>query len=141
MWWFIGPPGGCLSCSRGRFVPPDTPIRPSDNVPVVSWLVLRAKCRQCGEPISIRYPAVELATGALFGLVAWALGAHWAVPGMCALVAAILALAAAELDGLAPPAAVALIGTAVGAALLGAAAIADRRWWHLGGMLIGSAAA
>jgi leader peptidase (prepilin peptidase) / N-methyltransferase len=129
----VQPPSFCPACG--------TPIRPSDNVPVISWLALGAKCRHCGEPISMRYPAVELATGVLFGLVAWALGAHWAVPGMCALVATILALAAVELDGLAPPVAVSLIGTALGALLLGAAATADRRWWHLGGMLIGLAAA
>jgi leader peptidase (prepilin peptidase) / N-methyltransferase len=126
----------------GSFCPAcGTPIRSSDNVPVLSWIVLRAKCRQCGEPISARYPAVELATGALFGAVAWVLGAHWAVPGMCALAATTLALAAIELDGLPPPAAVSLIGTGVGAALLGTAAVADRLWWHLGGMFIGIAVA
>jgi leader peptidase (prepilin peptidase)/N-methyltransferase len=131
-------PRGLSVVQPGSFCPAcGTPIRSSDNVPVISWLVLRAKCRHCGEPISHRYPAVELATGALFGAVAWALGAHWAVPGMCALGATALALAAVELDGLAPPAAVSLIGTGIGAALLCAAAVADRRWWHLGGMLLG----
>ncbi len=135
-------PRGLSVVQPGSFCPAcGTPIRPSDNVPVVSWLALRAKCRQCGEPISARYPAVELLTGVLFGLVAWALGAHWAVPGMCVLVATSVALATVELDGLAPPAAVSLVGTAVGAVLLGAAAVADRRWWHLGGMLIGVAVA
>jgi leader peptidase (prepilin peptidase)/N-methyltransferase len=43
-----------------------------DNVPVLSWLVLRAKCRGCGEPISAMYPAVEAATGAIW-LAAWLL--------------------------------------------------------------------
>ncbi len=131
-------PRGLSVVQPGSFCPAcGTPIRSSDNVPVVSWLVLRAKCRHCGAPISPRYPAVELLTGALFGAVAWALGPHWAVPGMCALGATALALAAVELDGLAPPAAVSLIGTGIGAALLAAAAVADRRWWHLGGMLLG----
>jgi leader peptidase (prepilin peptidase)/N-methyltransferase len=41
-------------------------IRRRDNVPVVSWLVLRARCRDCGAPISARYPLVEAATGLLF---------------------------------------------------------------------------
>jgi len=58
---------------------------------------------------------------------------------MCALGATTLALAAIELDGLPPPATVSLVGTGMGAVLLSAAAIADRRWWHLGGMLIGIA--
>jgi len=125
----------------GSFCPAcGTPIRSSDNLPVISWIVLRAKCRQCGERISARYPAVELATGALFGALAWVLGAHWAVPGMCVFGATSLALAVIELDGLRPPAAVSLVGTGVGAVLLGAAAVADRRWWHLGGMVIGIAA-
>ncbi len=126
----------------GSFCPAcQTPIRPIDNVPVIAWVVLRGRCRHCGEPISARYPAVELATGALFGGLAWVLGPHWAVPGMCALAATILALAAIELDGLPAPASVSLIGTGVGVVLLGAAAVADRRWWHLGGMLIGAAVA
>ena len=47
------------------------PIRWWDNVPVLSWLILRAKCRDCGAPISRRYPAVELATGVMFAGVAW----------------------------------------------------------------------
>lgn len=41
-----------------------------ENVPVVSWLALRGRCRTCGAPISVRYPLVELATGAAFLLVA-----------------------------------------------------------------------
>jgi leader peptidase (prepilin peptidase)/N-methyltransferase len=40
-------------------------IRPWDNVPVLSWLILRGRCRDCGEPIGWRYPAVELGTAAL----------------------------------------------------------------------------
>jgi leader peptidase (prepilin peptidase)/N-methyltransferase len=42
-----------------------TPVKPYDNIPVLSWLLLRGHCRACGEPISVRYPLVELATGAL----------------------------------------------------------------------------
>ena len=47
----------------------DHPVRPSDNIPVVSWLRLHGRCRDCGEPISRRYPAVEATTGLLFVLV------------------------------------------------------------------------
>jgi leader peptidase (prepilin peptidase)/N-methyltransferase len=43
-----------------------TPIKAYDNVPVFGWLWLRGKCRACGEPISVMYPLVELATGLLF---------------------------------------------------------------------------
>lgn len=56
------PPSRCPRC--------ETPIRLYDNVPVLGWLLLRGRCRECGEPISWRYPAVELTTGILFALVA-----------------------------------------------------------------------
>ena len=43
-----------------------TAIKPYDNVPVFAWMWLRGKCRACGEPISVMYPLIELATGLLF---------------------------------------------------------------------------
>jgi leader peptidase (prepilin peptidase)/N-methyltransferase len=45
-----------------------------DNIPVVSWIVLRAKCRGCGTRISVQYPAVELAVGAIFVAAVWHYG-------------------------------------------------------------------
>lgn len=45
------------------------PVRPYDNVPVLSWLILRGRCRDCGEPISWRYPLVELVTAVLWAAV------------------------------------------------------------------------
>lgn len=50
----ISPPSRCPTCGRG--------LSWFDNIPIVSWLGLRGRCRQCGEPISIQYPIVELAT-------------------------------------------------------------------------------
>lgn len=50
------------------------PIKPYDNIPVLSWLILGGKCRSCKAPISARYPAVELLTGVIFALVAWQIG-------------------------------------------------------------------
>jgi leader peptidase (prepilin peptidase)/N-methyltransferase len=55
------PPSRCPGCGAS--------IKPYDNVPVLSWLILRGKCRNCGEPISPRYPAVEALTAALMALV------------------------------------------------------------------------
>jgi leader peptidase (prepilin peptidase) / N-methyltransferase len=49
-------------------------IRAVENIPVVSWVILRGRCRNCGEKISPRYPLTELATGALFALAAWKFG-------------------------------------------------------------------
>lgn len=45
-----------------------------DNIPVLSFLLLRGKCRRCSSPIAIRYPLVELSTSALFALCAWRFG-------------------------------------------------------------------
>jgi leader peptidase (prepilin peptidase) / N-methyltransferase len=119
----------------------DTPVRPVDNVPVVSWVLLGGRCHHCREPISMRYPLVELATAALFAALGWGLGPHWAVPGFCVLAATLVALVAVERDGLAPPLSVAAIGTVIGTALLAAAAVADRRWDHLIGLGVGIAVA
>ncbi|MQA98757.1 MAG: prepilin peptidase [Actinobacteria bacterium] len=52
----------------------DTTIRAADNVPVISYLLLRGKCRNCGQVISPRYPLIELTSGALFALAAWKFG-------------------------------------------------------------------
>lgn len=59
----IVPGSRCPSCGVG--------IRPVHNVPVLSWIALRARCASCRAPISVRYPLVELATGAVFALVTW----------------------------------------------------------------------
>jgi len=45
-----------------------------DNIPVISWLLLKAKCRSCGTHISARYPAIELLTGVIFAVIVWNLG-------------------------------------------------------------------
>jgi leader peptidase (prepilin peptidase)/N-methyltransferase len=51
-----------------------TPIKPYDNIPVVSWLLLRGRCRKCKTKISALYPMVELLTGVLFWPAIWVLG-------------------------------------------------------------------
>ena len=58
------PPSHCPSCGA--------PVKPYDNIPVLSWLLLRGRCRSCNAPISVRYPLVEALTGALWALVVWA---------------------------------------------------------------------
>ncbi len=104
-----------------------------DNVPVLSWLVLGGRCRHCGTPISIRYPLVEVGTGALFALVAAAVGPHWAVVGLCALGATLTASLAVEFDGQSAGWQMPAIGTLLGLAGLAGAGIAERHWAHLGG--------
>ena len=63
------PRGESLSRPRSRCPQCETPIKPYDNVPVLSWFALRGKCRACGSRISPRYPLVEAATALLCGLV------------------------------------------------------------------------
>jgi leader peptidase (prepilin peptidase) / N-methyltransferase len=52
-------------------------ITAMQNIPVISWLFLRGKCANCANPISVRYPIVELITAVLSALVAWKFGVHW----------------------------------------------------------------
>jgi leader peptidase (prepilin peptidase)/N-methyltransferase len=59
----ISPPSTCPGCGAR--------IRPIDNLPVLSWLMLGGRCHKCRAPISIQYPLVELVTAVLFVLVAW----------------------------------------------------------------------
>ena len=60
------PRGESLVHPRSRCPSCDTQLRAIDNIPVVSWLALRGRCHACGAPISVRYPLVELTTGALY---------------------------------------------------------------------------
>lgn len=58
----VSPPSACPGCGSA--------IRPRDNIPLISWLMLRGRCRDCAEPISWRYPLVEAATAVLFAVAA-----------------------------------------------------------------------
>jgi leader peptidase (prepilin peptidase)/N-methyltransferase len=80
------PTSHCPSC--------DAAIRPYDNIPVISWAVLRGRCRSCHAPISARYPAVELLTAILFALTFQLhSGPTLSLPFDLAFVAAVIALA------------------------------------------------
>lgn len=75
-----------------------TPIRAWQNVPVLSWLLLRGKAACCGAPIALRYPLVELLSGLLSGICAWHFGYGAALPGALLLSWALIALAFIDLD-------------------------------------------
>ena len=59
----VRPPSHCPKCGIG--------LRWYDNVPIVSWIVLRGRCRGCRAPISIQYPLIELTTAAIWGFMVW----------------------------------------------------------------------
>lgn len=69
-----------------------------ENIPLLSWLVLKARCSACKTPISARYPLVEASTGALFAAVAWHFGATPATLVFCLAIALLLAAALIDLD-------------------------------------------
>ena len=73
-------------------------IRWYENIPLVSWLALRAKCSACKTPISVRYPLVELATGVLFALTAWKFGPHLVTLAWCGAIALLVAMSLIDLD-------------------------------------------
>jgi leader peptidase (prepilin peptidase)/N-methyltransferase len=84
------PRSRCPSCAQ--------PITALQNIPVVSYLVLRGKCANCQAPISPRYPVVELISGALAGYAAWRFGATLAGLGALLFVFAMIALTFIDLD-------------------------------------------
>ena len=73
-------------------------IRWYENIPVLSYAFLRGKCSACGTRISIRYPLVELFTGALFAFCGWRWGLTWTALAWCGFAAAIVALAFIDWD-------------------------------------------
>jgi len=113
------PPSSCPRCGQR--------IRPWDNVPVLSWLVLRGRCRDCRHSISVRYPLVEAGTGLAFAMVGWWCGWSWALPAFWFLAAVSIALALIDLDVQRLPDAIVLPSWCAAAVLLVVAS------WNPGG--------
>jgi len=125
----VAPASACPQCGHA--------IRRRDNVPVLSWLVLRGRCRDCGAPISVRYPAVELGTGLLFALVAVVAspvtaasardttGSVLVFVGLLFLMAVSVALALIDLDTHTLPNAIVYPSAAVLVVALLGASVAD----------------
>jgi len=132
----VRPPSHCPSCG--------TRLGALENVPLVSWLALRARCRHCGAPISPRYPLVELATGLAFCGLAWSLGPVASLPSLLLVAAAAVAATGISVDGLSVPYPVPAAG-GLGAASLVAVAVAAGQptrigWAAVGGVLAAAAA-
>lgn len=90
------------------------PVRPVDNVPILGWLLLRGRCRDCREPISARYPLVELANALLWAALARRLGPGVPLAAMAAFGSALLAITFIDLDHQIIPDAITLPGIAAG---------------------------
>ena len=110
----VSPPSACPACGHA--------IRARDNVPVLGWLLLRGRCRDCASPIALRYPLVEAATSLLFVAVALRFGLSWELPAYLYLAAVAVALALIDLDVHRLPDPIVLPGYPVLIVLLGLAA-------------------
>lgn len=96
----VVPRSACPACGR--------PIPGWENIPLLSWLALRGRCRGCGARISLRYPAIELLGGAMAALLAWRFGPTPAFAGGLLLGWALLAASAIDLEHLLLPDAITL---------------------------------
>ena len=106
-------------------------MRSLDNIPVLSWLVLRGRCRNCREPISARYVVVEIATAALFGLLALELGPTLALPAFFVLAGGLVAISAIDLERYIVPNRVLYPTLFIGGSLLLAAGVVTGSWSRL----------
>lgn len=133
-------PAGISLLRESRCPACDIPLKPWQNVPVISWLALRGRCATCRGPISARYPLVELGTGVLFTAIAMLLPwqqASGLASGACVLLAywwfagSTVALTLIDLDTKRLPDVIVLPGYAVGVGLLTLACLLGADWWAL----------
>jgi leader peptidase (prepilin peptidase)/N-methyltransferase len=102
-----------------------TTLAERDNIPVLSWLLLRGRCRTCDAPISARYPAVELLTAVVFAALGARFGASWSVPAYLVLAAALVAVSMIDLEHFLVPNRILLATLVLGVPLLVLAAALD----------------
>ncbi len=115
------PPSACTSCG--------VELAARDNIPVLSWVLLRGRCRICRAPISWQYPAVELLTAGLFAGVAARFGYDWAVPAYLVLFAGLVALSWIDVEHMILPKTIVYpVSVLVAALLLIPAGVYDA--WH-----------
>jgi len=124
----VRPGSHCPACK--------TPIRPYDNVPLLSFILLRGRCRACGEAIGLRYPLVELLTAVAFVALFVRFGITIDFGVAAAFVAALIAISFIDLDHRIIPDVISLPGIVIGFVL---ALIGLGPSWQdsLGGILIG----
>jgi len=106
----VWPGSHCPACGRA--------IRAYENIPLVSFLLLRGRCGGCGTRISWRYPAIEVLTGILFALIAVEMGPRFGTALWCAFAATLVAAAAIDAEHRIIPDELSLGGLAAGIALV-----------------------
>lgn len=111
------PQGLSVVKPRSRCPKCEAPIASYDNIPILSWLILGAKCRHCNNPISWQYPLVEALTATLFFLVYWKFGMTLAAPVYMLLVAALVLVTFVDLTDWTIPNEVTFPGMPLGIAL------------------------
>ena len=119
----VSPRSSCPYCA--------TPILERDNIPILSWLVLRGRCRHCHGRISFRYPLVEAVGAGLFAGAALRVGFHWDLPAFLVLLAGLLALAWIDYEHLVLPTIIIYPTFAAVAGLLVIATMVDHQWHRL----------
>lgn len=102
----VQPQSACPKCHA--------PIKPYDNIPLLSWLILRGRCRQCRTPISPRYIAVEILTGLLFLACYWRFGLSFATLKFCIFSFLIVGLTFIDAEWRLLPDALTIPGFAIG---------------------------
>ena len=115
----VHPGSHCPSCGHG--------IRWYDNIPLVSYLILRGRCRDCGAHIPWRYPAVEVAAGLLFVTAALVFGIDPRLLLAWAFLAVLLAISLIDLEHYVIPDRIVLPAAVVG--LAASIALDPSRWW------------
>jgi leader peptidase (prepilin peptidase) / N-methyltransferase len=136
----VRPASRCPECK--------TPIKPHQNIPLVSWLILRGRCASCRTPISVRYPVVELLTAVLFLACAVRFGFTWALLPALIFAGSLIAITFIDIDTFEIADEISIPGIVLGCvlrpicfdkpwfsgivgALLGAGFLAFIRWAHM----------
>ncbi len=115
-------------------------IGPSDLVPVVSWLRLRGRCRDCQHPITKAYPAVELLTAALFVIAVWRFGVNLSLIPVFVLFSALIALSVVDLYHYRLPDRILFPSLGLSIVAIVTVSLARDLTGHIPGALIGAAA-
>ena len=126
----VWPSSRCPSCAAG--------ITARDNIPVISYLLLRGRCRNCKTRISLRYPLIEALTGLPFGLTAYEFTSFLTLVSALVLIAVLVALAAIDLEHRLLPNVI--VGPAAVFGLALSVAGEPSRWWVYPVSVVGVAA-